>query len=50
MSDVEIRFWSALAFCVTMLLVVCIGALTLLASEYIGYLKATETEKTRSDE
>ena len=49
MSDAEIKFWSAIAFCVTMLLVVCIAALTLLASEYIGYLKATEIEKARRD-
>lgn len=50
MSDAEIKFWSAIAFCVTMLVLVCICAVTMLASEYIGYLKKIEAEKARRDE
>ena len=50
MSGEEIKFWSAIAFCVTMLVIVCICAVTLLASEYIGYLKKVETEETRRSE
>lgn len=50
MSDAEIKFWSAIAFCVTMLVLVCICVVALLASEYIGYLKEVEAEKARRDE
>ncbi len=50
MSDAEIKFWSAIVFCVTMLIIVCICVITLLISEYIGYLKKSEAEKARRDE